>query len=100
MADDIKKISLELGGKSPIIVFDDVDIKEAVEWIMFGCFWTNGQICSATSRHLVHESIAPKLLSRLKEETEKINVVEFWKLKCPISYKITLIINKKKKLFL
>jgi len=75
-ADEIKKISLELGGKSPIIVFDDVDIKEAVEWVMFGCFWTNGQICSATSRLLVHESIASKLFSRLKEETEKINVVE------------------------
>jgi betaine-aldehyde dehydrogenase len=34
---------LELGGKSPIVVFDDVDVDVAVEWLMFGIFWTNGQ---------------------------------------------------------
>eukprot|EP01130_Rhizamoeba_saxonica_P018950 TRINITY_DN9677_c0_g1_i1.p1 TRINITY_DN9677_c0_g1~~TRINITY_DN9677_c0_g1_i1.p1 ORF type:complete len:497 (-),score=132.91 TRINITY_DN9677_c0_g1_i1:36-1526(-) len=73
-AKDIKNVSLELGGKSPIVVFDDVDIEKAVEWIMFGCFWTNGQICSATSRLLVHENIASKLLAKLKVETEKINI--------------------------
>lgn len=50
----IKPVSLELGGKSPILVFEDVDIEKAA---MFGCFWTNGQICSATSRLLVQESI-------------------------------------------
>jgi betaine-aldehyde dehydrogenase len=54
----IKPVSLELGGKSPILVFEDVDIEKAAEWAMFGCFWTNGQICSATSRLLVQESIA------------------------------------------
>jgi betaine-aldehyde dehydrogenase len=36
-------LSLELGGKSPIVVFDDVDVDIAVEWLMFGIFWTNGQ---------------------------------------------------------
>eukprot|EP00288_Rhodomonas_lens_P018668 CAMPEP_0177714376 /NCGR_PEP_ID=MMETSP0484_2-20121128/13428_1 /TAXON_ID=354590 /ORGANISM="Rhodomonas lens, Strain RHODO" /LENGTH=507 /DNA_ID=CAMNT_0019226305 /DNA_START=23 /DNA_END=1546 /DNA_ORIENTATION=+ len=71
-ADGIKNVSLELGGKSPIIVFDDVDIDTAVEWIMFGIFWTNGQICTATSRLLIHEKIAPKVYARLKEVTEKI----------------------------
>jgi betaine-aldehyde dehydrogenase len=45
-------------------VFDDVDIEKAVEWVLFGCFWTNGQICSATSRLLVHEAVADKLLAR------------------------------------
>jgi betaine-aldehyde dehydrogenase len=54
----IKPVSLELGGKSPILVFEDVDIEKAAEWAMFGWFWTNGQICSATSRLLVQESIA------------------------------------------
>lgn len=49
-AADVKGLSLELGGKSPAIVFADADIEKAVEWVMFGCFWTNGQICSATSR--------------------------------------------------
>ncbi|ONM31607.1 Betaine aldehyde dehydrogenase 2 mitochondrial [Zea mays] len=50
----VKPVTLELGGKSPIVVFDDVDIDKAVEWTLFGCFWTNGQICSATSRLLIH----------------------------------------------
>ena len=49
-AKTIKTCALELGGKSPAIVFDDADVETAVEWVMFGCFWTNGQICSATSR--------------------------------------------------
>ncbi len=43
---------------------------------MFGCFWTNGQICSATSRLLVHESIYDRFISRLVEETKKIHVGE------------------------
>src|SRR5688572_22390334 len=42
---------------------------------MFGCFWTNGQICSATSRLLVQQSIAPRLLARLVAETAKIPVI-------------------------
>ncbi|KAA8540871.1 hypothetical protein F0562_024991 [Nyssa sinensis] len=50
----VKPVTLELGGKSPILVFEDVDIDKAAEWALFGCFWTNGQICSATSRLLVH----------------------------------------------
>ena len=54
-APKLNNVSLELGGKSPIVVFDDVDIDAAVEWIMFGVFWTNGQICSSTSRLLIHE---------------------------------------------
>jgi betaine-aldehyde dehydrogenase len=70
----VKKVTLELGGKSPLVVFDDVDIVEAVEWIMFGVFWTNGQICSSTSRLLIHEKIAPAVLKRLAEEASKIYV--------------------------
>jgi len=68
----IKNVSLELGGKGALIVFDDVDVEKAVEWIMFGVFWTNGQICSSTSRLLIHENIAERVFKRLKEETEKI----------------------------
>eukprot|EP01117_Protostelium_nocturnum_P001934 TRINITY_DN1259_c0_g1_i1.p1 TRINITY_DN1259_c0_g1~~TRINITY_DN1259_c0_g1_i1.p1 ORF type:complete len:516 (-),score=189.02 TRINITY_DN1259_c0_g1_i1:389-1912(-) len=70
----IKNVTLELGGKSPIVVFDDADLTDAVEWIMFGIFWTNGQICSATSRLLVQEGIADRLLKRLAEEAKKIHV--------------------------
>uniref|UniRef100_A0A6N2NHA3 aminobutyraldehyde dehydrogenase n=1 Tax=Salix viminalis TaxID=40686 RepID=A0A6N2NHA3_SALVM len=50
--------------KSPIIVCEDVDLDKAAEWTLFGCFWTNDQICIATSRLLVHESIASKFLDR------------------------------------
>ncbi len=66
-AEGIKAVSLELGGKSPVIVFDDADLEAAVEWVMFGIFWNQGEVCSATSRLLVQEGIAPKLLDRLAE---------------------------------
>ncbi|MBZ9557942.1 MULTISPECIES: aldehyde dehydrogenase family protein [unclassified Modicisalibacter] len=70
-AQDIKNISLELGGKSPLIIFDDCDLEEAVEWLMFGIFWNKGEVCSATSRVLVQEDLYPKLLDRLVEEARK-----------------------------
>lgn len=73
-ARDIKNVSLELGGKSPFVVFADSDIDKAVEWIMFGIFWNQGQVCSATSRVLVEESLYPDLLDRLVEEAAKIRI--------------------------
>ena len=73
-AKDIKNISLELGGKSPLVIFEDTDIDKAVEWIMFGIFWNQGQVCSATSRVLVSENIYPALMKRLIEETKKITI--------------------------
>jgi betaine-aldehyde dehydrogenase len=73
-ARDIKNISLELGGKSAFIVFDDADVEAAVEWIPSGIFWNQGQVCSATSRLLVQDSIAPRLIERLVEETRKITI--------------------------
>jgi betaine-aldehyde dehydrogenase len=73
-AADIKNISLELGGKSAFIVFDDADIDAAVEWILFGIFWNQGQVCSATSRLLVQQGIASKLLERLVEAARAITI--------------------------
>ena len=73
-ARDIKNISLELGGKSPFVVFADSDIEKAVEWIMFGIFWNQGQVCSATSRVLIEESLYPALLERLVAEAAKIRI--------------------------
>jgi len=75
-ARDIKNISLELGGKSPFVIFADSDIEKAVEWIMFGIFWNQGQVCSATSRVLVEESLYPALLERLVSEAKKITIGE------------------------
>jgi len=73
-ARDVKSVSLELGGKSPIVVFDDADIEQTVEWVMFGIFWNQGQVCSATSRMIVEKGIAPKLIDRLSEEAKKITI--------------------------
>lgn len=73
-ARDIKNVSLELGGKSPFVVFADSDIGKAVEWIMFGVFWNQGQVCSATSRVLVEESLYPALMERLVPEAAKIRI--------------------------
>ena len=73
-ARDIKRVSLELGGKSPFVVFDDSDIEKAVEWILFGIFWNQGQVCSATSRVLVQATIYEPLLKRLIEEANRIRI--------------------------
>ncbi len=73
-ARDIKNVSLELGGKSPFVVFADSDIEKAVEWIMFGIFWNQGQVCSATSRVLVEENLYPALMDRLIAEAAKIKI--------------------------
>ncbi len=73
-ANDIKNISLELGGKSPFVVFADSDIEAAVEWIMFGIFWNQGQVCSATSRVLVEASLYARLLERLAVEAGRIRI--------------------------
>ncbi|MFN3625377.1 MAG: aldehyde dehydrogenase family protein [Hyphomicrobium sp.] len=73
-ARDVKSVSLELGGKSPIVVFDDADFEQVVEWVMFGIFWNQGQVCSATSRLIVQSGIAERLIERLADEAKKIKI--------------------------
>jgi betaine-aldehyde dehydrogenase len=70
----IRTVSLELGGKSPFIIFDDCDIEKAVEWILFGIFWNKGEVCSATSRVLVQRGLYPRLMDRLVEATQAITI--------------------------
>nr|GMC75876.1 betaine aldehyde dehydrogenase, chloroplastic-like [Ipomoea batatas] len=71
----VKPVTLELGGKSPIVIFEDVgDLDKAVEWTLFGCFWTNGQICSATSRLILQESIAAEFVDKLLAWTKNIKI--------------------------
>jgi len=60
-----KAIGLELGGKSPIIVFADADLDHAAELVVGGIFYNAGQMCSATSRLLVDKAVAPALLERV-----------------------------------
>lgn len=73
-AAEIKNISLELGGKSPFVIFADSELEAAVEWILFGIFWNQGQVCSATSRVLVERALYPALLQRLIEASEQIRI--------------------------
>lgn len=71
---NLKKISLELGGKSPNIVFADADFETAVDYALFGIFANQGQVCSAGSRLLLEESIHDKFVGRLAERARKIKV--------------------------
>ena len=73
-AKGIKDISLELGGKSAIVVCADADIDHACDLIIGGIFTNAGQICSATSRLLVHESIAQSLFDTLKVKAESLQI--------------------------
>jgi betaine-aldehyde dehydrogenase len=72
--ESVKRVTLELGGKSPMIIFDDVDIDNTVEWMMVGIFFNQGQVCSATSRAIVHESIADRLIARFVEAAKKLRL--------------------------
>jgi betaine-aldehyde dehydrogenase len=65
----VTPVSLELGGKSAIVVFGDAEIEHAVDCILAGVFFNAGQMCSATSRLLVEQSIRPALVARLIERT-------------------------------
>jgi len=68
----LKRVTLELGGKSPALVFEDADIDAAVEWLFFGFAWNCGQICSATSRLIIHKSLEEKVVSRLAAAANKV----------------------------
>jgi acyl-CoA reductase-like NAD-dependent aldehyde dehydrogenase len=69
-----KKVTLELGGKSPNIVFEDADLDKAVSGTMSGIFFNAGQCCIAGSRVFIHESIYPQFVDQLVERTKKIKV--------------------------
>ncbi|MGH7443295.1 MAG: aldehyde dehydrogenase family protein [Longimicrobiales bacterium] len=71
-ADSLKKVSLELGGKSPNIVFDDADLDAAARGAFAGIFYNNGQCCTAGSRLLVHESVHDALLEKIAERAAKM----------------------------
>lgn len=71
-AQRLAQTMLELGGKSALVVYDDVQLEEAVEAVMRGFLTNGGQICTAHSRLVVHEAIKAPLLARLKEEMEKL----------------------------
>jgi aldehyde dehydrogenase (NAD+) len=67
-----KKLTLELGGKSPFIVFDDADLDSAVEGLVDAIWFNQGQVCCAGSRLLVQESIADTLIDKIKNRMAKL----------------------------
>jgi betaine-aldehyde dehydrogenase len=69
---NVKKISLELGGKSPNIVFADADFETAIDYALFGIYANAGQVCSAGSRLVVERSIADRFVAELVRRAEKI----------------------------
>ncbi|QFT57268.1 NAD/NADP-dependent betaine aldehyde dehydrogenase [Sulfitobacter sp. THAF37] len=66
-AEGIKHVTMELGGKSPLIVFEDADIENAVGGAILGNFYSSGQVCSNGTRVFVHSAIKEKFLTRLAE---------------------------------
>ncbi len=69
-----KALTLELGGKSPYIVFDDADLDSAVEGLVDAIWFNGGQVCCAGSRLLVHEPVADRFHARLKARMDKLRV--------------------------
>ena len=73
-AETLKAVTLELGGKSPLIVFEDADIDNAVNGALLANFYTQGEVCSNGTRVFVHESVHDALLERLVEKTAGLKI--------------------------
>lgn len=71
---NLKKVTLELGGKSPNIVFNDADIENAISWVNFGIFFNHGQCCCAGSRVYVQDGIYDKFVERFKARAQQNKV--------------------------
>ncbi|KAF6792988.1 aldehyde dehydrogenase [Colletotrichum sojae] len=69
-ASNLKKVTLELGGKSPNIVFSDADIEQAISWVNFGIYYNHGQCCCAGTRIFVQEGIYDKFLEAFKARAQ------------------------------
>ncbi|WP_430790764.1 5-carboxymethyl-2-hydroxymuconate semialdehyde dehydrogenase [Virgibacillus flavescens] len=73
-ADSLKKTSMELGGKSPLIVFDDADFERALDAAVWGIFSFNGERCTANSRVFLHKNIKERFVKALKDRVEKVKI--------------------------
>ncbi|HXZ80471.1 MAG TPA: aldehyde dehydrogenase family protein [Terriglobales bacterium] len=69
-----KRLSLELGGKSPFIIFEDADLDSAVEGLVDGIWFNQGQVCCAGSRLLVQESVAEALIGKVRDRMETLRI--------------------------
>ena len=73
-AETLKHVTLELGGKSPLIVFADADLDNAVSAALLANFFTQGEVCSNGTRVFVHRDVHDEMVDRLVERTEKLRV--------------------------
>ena len=73
-AENFAQVSLELGGKSPVVVFDDADLESATNGVLLSIFSASGQSCVAGSRLLLQESIHDEVLTRVAEKASKIRI--------------------------
>lgn len=100
-----KKMTMELGGKSPFIVFEDADLDSAVEGVVDAIWFNQGQVCCAGSRLLVQESIEKKFIQKLKKRMEKLRVgdpldksIDIGAIVAPVQLKkINFLVNKAQK---
>jgi len=70
----LKKVSLELGGKAPFIVFDDADVEAAVQGAVVGGLVNNGEDCANSTRYYIHENVYSKFLDALLRELRKVKI--------------------------
>ena len=77
-ADTMKRTHLELGGKAPVIVFDDADVSSAAEWIKIAGYFNSGQDCTAATRVLAGGKVYDNLLGDLLPQVEKLQVGDIW----------------------
>ena len=77
-ADSLKRTHLELGGKAPVIVFDDADVTTAAEWIKIAGFFNSGQDCTAATRVLAGGAVYENLLAELVPQVEQMKVGDIW----------------------
>ena len=73
-ARDLKKVTLELGGKSPVIIFDDADLENAINGALNANFYSSGQVCSNGTRVFVHQDIYEEFIKRIAERTSAIKL--------------------------
>ncbi|NLK78844.1 MAG: aldehyde dehydrogenase family protein [Clostridiales bacterium] len=73
-AGNVKKIGLELGGKSPNVIFADTDLDAAVEWAMIGIFFNQGEVCCAGSRIIIEKSIKDEFIKRFSQRANRMTL--------------------------
>lgn len=73
-ADSMKHLTMELGGKAPMVIFEDADLDTAVQYAVMGAFWNKGEVCVAATRIIVQQSIYEEFLERFIKATSQLKI--------------------------